>query len=269
MKKFLALMLTALMFLSITIPAMAEDAPIVLPVLRNLLDAPIVDMELAEDGASMYYDYAPVTEEHLYYYLTLAAMVGTYAMEADMDDSTDIWNILVSPGSPSMGMVVYSPENKALYVQAEGSVIPMQDDDAQGIYDYLAQGFTYPKGTSGYVFPEFSALAGKRPAGQNTVDKADHIFGGKKTYFETYRDIDYKVIEQYTQFMMRYGFEPTLDEYGTDYGYVDPVWIHFTNDEMEVILYYSVTDRVAQVYTKPGMLPYILNAQQILESFGQ
>ena len=67
--------------------------------------------------------------------------------------------------------------------------------------------------------------------------------------------------------MMRYGFDATLDYYGSDYGYIDPVYIHFTNNEMEVILYYSITDQVAQVFTKPGMLPYILNAQQIQESF--
>ena len=266
MKNFLSLLLTALM-LFVSIPAMAEDVPIVVPVLSTLLDAPLVAWDIADDQSSIYYAYAPATEDHLYYYLTLATMVGSYAMEADVDDSTDVWNILVSPGSATMGVVVYSPENQALYIEIEGAVIPMTDDDAQDIYDYLAQGFTYPQGTSGYVFPEFSVLAGKKPVKQSTIEKADHIFDGKKTYFETYQAVDYTVIEKYTQYMMRYGFDATLDYYGSDYGYIDPVYIHFTNNEMEVILYYSITDQVAQVFTKPGMLPYILNAQQIQESF--
>lgn len=267
MKKLLSLVLTALMLFAAAMPAMAEDVPMVMPLVYKLLDAPIVALDIPEDESSMYFAYAPVTEDHLYYYLTLAAMVGSYAMEVDMDDSSDVWNVLVSPGSAAMGIVVYSPENKELHVDVQGAVIPMLDEDAQGIYDYLAQGFTYPKGTSGYIFPEFSALAGKRPVKQSTIEKADHIFGGKKTYFETYQAVDYAVVEKYTQYMMRYGFDATLDYYGTDNGYTDPVYIHFTNNEMEVILYYSVTDQVAQVFTKPGMLPYILNAQQIQESF--
>lgn len=267
MKKFLVLLLTAVLFLGMTAPAMAEEMPFVLPLLYDLLDAPLVALDIAEDQSSMYFAYSPVTEDHLYYYLSLAAMVGTFAKEVEIDDSGDTWNVLVSPGSPALAVVVFSAENQALQIEAQGSIIPMMDDDAQSIYDYLAQGFTYPKGTSGYVFPDFGAVAGKKPSAMRTIEKADHIFDGKKTYFETYQAVDFDVVNTYTQYMMRYGFEVKLDSYFTDEGYVDPVWIHFTNDEMEVILYYSITDQMAQVYTKPGLLPYILNAQQIQESF--
>ncbi len=269
MKKLLCLALTALMLLSLTLPAMAEETPMILPLMQNLLDAPITDMKMDQETSHVSFTYSSVTEDHVYYYLTMAAMVGTYATDAMPDEDNNLLFFLLTPGSSIMAIAAYSPENQTLQIETNGTFIPLQDADVQSLYNYLAKGFVYPEGTSGYLLPEFWAIAGTSPISRNTIKEADHIFGGKETYFETYRNVAFDAVNTYTQIMLRYGYDVTLDHFNADKGYADAFYIHFTNGEMEVILYYNATSQMAEVYTKPGVLPHILNVKQIKESLGQ
>jgi len=269
MKKLLCLALAALMLLSLSVPALAEDNAMILPVLETLLDTPIGDMTMDQETSTVSFSYSSVTEDHVYYYLTLAAMMGTYATDAIIDENNNAVFALLAPGSSTIAVANYAPAEQLLTIEASGLFLPMQDRDAQSIIDYLAKGFVYPEGTSGYIFPEFWAISGTSPLSRNTISEVDFIFGGKKTYFETYGDVAIDVIKTYTQIMMRYGYDVTLDSFDYAQGYADHFYIHFTNDEMEVILYYDITDMTAQVFTKPGILPHILNPQQVRESLGQ
>lgn len=267
MKKFLSLLLAALMLLGLALPASAEELPLVLPKVENLLDAPKVYEESAEDGSSVYYGYAPATEDHLYCFLTLSAMVGTYAMESTTSTEDTLVYILVSPGSFTMAAVAYTPAEQLLQVETLGAFTPMGDEDAQSILDVLAQGFIYPEGTSGYIFPLFSAVAGKNYDGAGQVSDVAYIFNNQTCWAETYTGIGMDVIGLYTQLMLQYGFDVLLDDNGSPM-LNDPIWLHFTNGDMEVILQYSYTDQMATVYTKPGVspMPHILTQEQIVES---
>ena len=272
MKKLLSLILAAIMLFAAALPALAEenDNFAILPLLETLLDAPMVDAMIAEDESSMQILYSPATEDHLSYFLALASAVGTYPYYLGNDTESGILGYqLIAPGTSYDGAVYYFYQDEMLLVDTASNIAVLDTEEEDQIVSFLSQEVQYPEGTSGYILPEFSAIVGKKYTGAQRITGADHIFDGKETYFEHYDGIDLESFSEYVQFMMIFGFNPEVDGFLTDRGVADPIRLHLTNEEMEVIVSYDCANQIADVFYKPGILPYILNQSQVLEALGR
>lgn len=269
MKQLLSLILAAMMLFA---AALAEENSnfAILPLLDTLIDAPMVDAMIAEDESSVQLLYAPVTEDHLSYFLALASAVGTYPYYLGNDTEAGILGYqLIAPGTSYDGAVYYLYQDEMLLIDSASNVVSIDAEQEQQLVAFLSQEIQYPEGTSGYILPEFSAIVGKQYTAAKNISGADHIFDGKQTYFEHYDNIDLESFSEYVQFMMIFGFNPEVDIFLTDRGTADPIWLHLTNEEMEVIVSYDCANQIAEVFYKPGILPYILNQSQVLEALGK
>lgn len=265
MKKLLALLLAAALLLPCAALGDTQGAVPCLPVPSVLDAAELADVHVSEDETEAYLFYAPASKGDLDYYLTVCAVLGTYAKP--MDDSGKEYRLFV-PGSAYAGFVSFDPEQKYILVYTTLDASIFGDEALEDMLGIFSCEVRLPADAgSANVFPQFYACVEKQPYFQTTIEGSSSIFNGQKCWTEMYDGMTNDKIDWYTTIMLLFGFDVRADYIqGSVEEGVTTCVLHYSNGDAEVIVVYTPAQGNAQVSYKPGVSVYLLGVKELNEA---
>ena len=267
MKKMLSLMLAALMFITLTLPALAEENTIVplLPVVDQLGNAALVVPE--EDG---YVYYINATEDDLYAFLVYSSVFGAYHVDVSDPETPNVKEYyLFVPGTSFEARVLYSADSQQFaLVYNQKFYVP--NDDMMATYEsYLTMDVKLPAGATANTLPQFYHLVGVNPYFSNQIGDISYAFDGQLCWTEFYDGIDWNKMRSYTTFMYAFGFDVSVKLFSADdNGVNNPFLLEYTNGDLEVLVLYDALDQTAEVHYEPGVTLYLLSGDELNAAMG-
>lgn len=267
MKKMLSLILAALMLITLTLPALAEENTIVplLPTADQMGGA-----TLKMDEESGYYYYVNATEDDLYAFLVYAAVFGAYKVDVSDPETPNVKNYyLFVPGTDFEAQIIYSGEHQQFFVVPnQGFYIPK--DDMMATYEgYLTTDVKLPAGATANTLPQFYHCVGVNPYFSNNIGEIDYVFDGQLCWTEFYDSIDWNKMRAYTTTMYMFGFDVNVKLFSAeDNGVNNPFLLEYTNGDLEVLVLYDALNQTADVHYEPGVTLYLLSGDELNEAMG-
>ena len=265
MKRFLVCILVLMMCLP-NIVCMAEDIPIIMPLVNRLEEAEIVDAEIDGDVETVCVTYNPAKRDDLDLFRFLSASCGAFLYDLKLDNGMECFQIVV-PGTAFEGFIILDEANEVLYIEVDGYADLLEEEEKDKILDFLYREVRLPAEASGNVFPQFYACAGRQPYYTGMVGELSFAFDGQMCWAEWYDEIDCTALNVYSRCMALFGFDVWMDTcLLTDNGEINPVVLHYSNEDAEVIVVYDALEKDARVYYEPGVSYYLLGTQELAEA---
>lgn len=260
MKKLLSFVLSLMLLFSVT--AMAEgEASAALPIFSQLDQATLV-----EDSAFPFY-YENASEDDLYHFIVLSTALGAYPLEIpNLEDMIGYY--LIVPGTDFLGRILFSPADKVIAVDANQDFIMYTDAVHEMLLSMLTQEVKLPANATKNTLPGFYAIAGAYDMGNQMAFNS--VFDGKLAWTELYNGVTNDTVNEYTIMMYLFGFDVTATSIAqSDDGLISNITLEYTNGEYEVIVKYDALEQYAYVHHEPGIVPLLLDGQQLSEALGQ
>lgn len=267
MKKILALAL--MLLLSLT--ASAEETDIILPLMDTLLTATQAGAGVSEDQTMIEFLYTNATEDDLNYFLLLASSNGVYPYELDMEEGSSlIGYYLLLPGSDALNILYYDPAAEQLYIAADINVYGLNEEGVATRIAFFTQEIRLPSGAGSNAFPNFPYVVSQEPYFTGTMENVSYAFDNQKCWTEMYDQIDGSDLRSYVNYMMLFGFDVWLDIVDMEEdGRINPVLLHLSNGDAEVLLLYDALEQTATLYYEPGVSYYLLSGAELEEALAE